>query len=320
MKNRKLTAIVAMVVGAATLATAAFANNGNASGYTIYKNALKDLIKQENYTLNTSVRLLLDGEVYVGDTTNCQYDKNGDVILSRTTERKDAGEEHSYKSERYVQDGLQIYSTGDFSEDAKDKGYYVHPVDHYDSKSFSPIDLGFNDETEEKVIKFVETAADTFIGDLKNNFIMTDSNDNGSTYSINLESFQVPAIISSGMEMFSAAFKESLEDTDISSNSQEDIIMQLLSSNPQIQNASCTVTVDSEGRLSHNLLSGSLEGAGHTLTLEIEINASDYGTTKPQRLDLDSAPNVEYSKNMSKKKAVVTTDGEEVNVDVEAED
>lgn len=316
MKNKKLTAIVALVVGATTLATAAFANSGNANGYTVYKNALKTLLKQENYTSSASARFLFDNELYASEKMTWLYDKNGEVILNKISES--TYDDRTYRSEEYVQDNLIIYSSGDRLEDSSKKGYSVHSAEYRDKESFSPIYLGFEPETQDKVVNFAETAADTFIGDLKNNFIMTSSDDNCSTYSINLESFQVPAIVTSGMDMMSAMLKESIDDADLTDGSRDAMMMSLVSNNPQIKNASCTFTVDNEGRLTHNLLSGTLEGGGHTLTLEIELKACDYGTTRPERLDLDSAPNVHYQeKGLSTKN---TTSDKKVTIDKEAVD
>ena len=87
----------------------------------------------------------------------------------------------------------------------------------------------------------------------------------------------------------------------------------MLADNPKIKNAKCLVKVDSEGRLTKNLLSGTIEGGGHTMTLEIELNMSDYGTTQPQRLDLENTPNVEYEKNY-KKNSVNVKDTENVEI------
>jgi hypothetical protein len=313
MKNKKLTAIIAMVVGAATLATAALANNGNASGYTVYKNALKDLLRQENYTMNASARFLYDDKEFDALETTVLYDQNGDVIINRSDKNKYFGEEE-HSSDEYVQDGLMIYSTG--TRENGEKGYYVRSIkDRYgDDKNFSVFNLGIGkQETEDKVINFAEALADTFVGDLKNNFVMTEADDNGNTYEMTLEAFQVPALVTSGMDMMSAMIKEQLEDTEFASGDPEEGMMQMLADNPKIKNAKCLVKVDSEGRLTKNLLSGTIEGGGHTMTLEIELNMSDYGTTQPQRLDLENTPNVEYEKNY-KKNSVNVKDTENVEI------
>lgn len=314
MKNKKLTAIIAMVVGAATLATAALANSGNANGYTVYKNSLKSLLNQENYTMTGSAKLLYDNQVYIFDEERVLYDQDGEVILNRLGTNK-YSEEDAYTHEEYIQDGLMIYSTN--ARENGEKGYYVRSIDErYDDneRNFSVFNLGIGKkETEDKVINFAEALADTFVGDLKNNFVMTESDDSGSTYEMTLEAFQVPAIVTSGMDMMSAMLKERLEDEEFTSTDLEAGMMQLLASSPKIQNAKCLVKVDGEGRLTRNLLSGTIEGNGHTITLEIELNMSDYGTTQPQRLDLDNAPNVEYAKNSRKASKTYTVNTEAVS-------
>ena len=58
-------------------------------------------------------------------------------------------------------------------------------------------------------------------------------------------------------------------------------------------------TVDNEGRFTNlnaeaSMVGNDSNGEKHEATVNITLDMSDYGTTKPERVDISTLPNVEY--------------------------
>lgn len=57
----------------------------------------------------------------------------------------------------------------------------------------------------------MEKIADTMVGDLKNSFIMTESNGGSHTYEVSLSGTQMPDWVSSGLSLLVSNIKDSTE-------------------------------------------------------------------------------------------------------------
>jgi len=76
----------------------------------------------------------------------------------------------------------------------------------------------------------------------------------------------------------------------------------LLGTDPIVKNVSVKFTVDNEGRFTNlnaeaSMVGNDSNGEKHEATVNITLDMSDYGTTKPERVDISTLPNVEYSNN-----------------------
>ena len=74
----------------------------------------------------------------------------------------------------------------------------------------------------------------------------------------------------------------------------------LLGTDPIVKNVSVKFTVDNEGRFTNlnaeaSMVGNDSNGEKHEATVNITLDMSDYGTTKPERVDISTLPNVEYS-------------------------
>ena len=150
------------------------------------------------------------------------------------------------------------------------------------------------DKRNQKMVNFVELIADTMIGDLKNNIIYVSGDDNSSTYEMNLDAIQIPEVANAGL---SAMFSENIADSDDDSDPYI-----LLGTDPIVKNVSVKFTVDNEGRFTNlnaeaSMVGNDSNGEKHEATVNITLDMSDYGTTKPERVDISTLPNVEYSDN-----------------------
>lgn len=92
-------------------------------------------------------------------------------------------------------------------------------------------------------------------------------------------------------------FSENIADSDDDSDPYT-----LLGTDPIVKNVSVKFTVDNEGRFTNlnaeaSMVGNDSNGEKHEATVNITLDMSDYGTTKPERVDISTLPNVEYSNN-----------------------
>lgn len=295
MNKKRMTLAVSLVVGIVTLSSAVLANFASSNGYTVYKNAIKDLLKEENYTLNMKAALAVDGQDYVTSEMTELVDKQGEVKRNFFTTSSEFGESQTYKSAQYYQDGMIVYyddeEKGAFAQDDPKPYPYVGYL--FDIGSMTNTVNGQKDtETAEKVIHFVELLSDMVVGDLKNNFVYVSDDGNRYNYAINLDSFQIPELFNAGLSaVFSAAYSE---------GDNSDPIVQI-GTDPVVKSANCSVAVDDQGRILENNIDVTIEGEGHSVTMRLNATVGEYGTTVPQRLDLDSVK-TEYASQQNEKR------------------
>ncbi len=297
MNKKRMTLAVSLVVGIVTLSSAVLANFANSNGYTVYKNAIKDLLTEENYTLNLKATLAVDGQEIGTAEMKELVDKKGDVKHNMFTSSREAGSEES-KSATYYQDGMQIYydeENGAYAMDEPnpypEKGYIL------DMGQFAKTVNGQEDtQTAEKMIHFVELLSDMVVGDLKNNFVYVSDDGNRYNYAINLDSFQIPELYNAGL---SAMFSATYTDNGGYDHSQDPLVQ--LGTDPVVKNASCAVSVDDQGRILENNIDIALEGNGHSISVKIDGTVGEYGTTQPERLELSSVK-TEYASEQTAKR------------------
>lgn len=282
-KNKKITMAIGMAVGVTMLAGAAFAGYNTSNGYEVGKTAMKALLNNENYTANVEFKMSVDGAEIATGSISELYDRNGDVRLNRTEKTYFAAydEINSYEGTSYCQDGSYITT---YSLDGGTRTR-VYNGDMYSGKGTFDILNNANDEdkdTTNKVVRFVELAADTFVGDLKNNIVYVSGDDDSATYEISLDAIQIPEVVNAGLSaMFSSMSRYDNEDP-----------YMVLGTDPIVKNAYLKFTVDNEGRLTDGVANVTMSGNGHEAAVDVTLIMSDYGTTVPQRVDISTLPNV----------------------------
>ena len=154
--------------------------------------------------------------------------------------------------------------------------------------------------------------ADTLVGDLKNNIVYVSGDDNSSTYEIKLEGIQIPELVNAGLSAMFSSMNQ------YSSYNEDDVFLKL-GTDPVVKSASLTFTVDREGRLldetgTFTLAGFGEDGASHeacvTETLKI-----DYGTAKPEKIDISPLKNVDYHSAGADHSVSVDEDGVAVDED-----
>lgn len=288
--NRKLTAGIGLALGVTIFAGAALANYSTANGYDTFKTAAKGLLKNENYTMNAKLSFNLDGEEMSCAEFTELYDRDGDVKLNSFEKSTSLTTKSTDSVKRYWQDNSYIYVYED-SKDLNSQTTVYDNADEYMQRGAldSMTEVNEDDKkTADKIIRFVELAADTFVGDLKNNIVYVSGDENGAEYEMNLDSVQIPELVNAGLSAMFSAINTSNRGFD---EENRDPFL-ALGTDPVVKNASLKFAVDNEGRFTHVLAVMSAVGNGHEGAVSVELNLSDYGTTKPERVDVNSLPNV----------------------------
>ena len=55
------------------------------------------------------------------------------------------------------------------------------------------------------MIRVVELMADAFVGDIKNNFVLTEKTDDSKSYSVSLTESQIPEIVNAGVSLVASS-------------------------------------------------------------------------------------------------------------------
>ncbi len=186
-RNRLTICLVAGVLILAVSATAAF---GSINGYSRYKEALKALaLKTDNFTSHATISMTYDGKEVTKVVGDYMMDGTNSAAHSKVWSE---GEEQ----ERY-----ETYLNGmSTSFNVNDRYYYQYEYVAGNSSNLLGVDS--DDEMMNRFVNFTEIAADTVMGELKNNFVQV-GNENGSTlYQVEIAKNQVPSLVNAGLSLF----------------------------------------------------------------------------------------------------------------------
>ncbi len=279
-KKRKI-AVICALSGVCILTTAALAGYSTDNGYEVFKDSVLKTMDYNNCTVNFDMSLNADGT----DIMTCSEIREYDLpnCMSHTTTRSQMlGEDSPFIYESYRYDNKTYMSSSSSEPDI-----YIS-YDYYDSFEEGDNIWGIPSDSRhdaDKFIRFMELAADTVVGDLKNNFICTESNDEYTEYSITLDSVQIPELVNSGLGIIFPAIANDAAPpyTDESKNNPE-YYLSLMGEDPIVDSVSFTYSVDKEGNPLKGEMVTVFTGNGHSLTTTIKGSMS-VGTTSITRLE-----------------------------------
>lgn len=192
-KRNRIT--VCLVAGVLILAVSAGAAFGSVNGYSTYKEAVKALaLKTDNVTMQGSMKATLDGKEFVSMTREMAIDgknKSSHVISS---------EFGGQKNESY---DTTIGNTDTwFNADSKYYREYTYDNDQTAEDRNNLLGVSADDEMSKRMVNFMEIAADTVMGDLKNNFVQLGKDGDKTQYQIEISKDQVPSLVNAGLSLF----------------------------------------------------------------------------------------------------------------------
>lgn len=294
--KKKITMAIGMVLGVTVLAGAAFASYSTSNGYTVGKNALKGLGKNENYTADVSIKMSIDEKEVANESITELYDRYGDVKLNKS-EKSTTYDGYTSAYDRWIQDDTvitsNVYSGEEITLVEENASSFLCTNGTFD-QLYNETDN--EEKNTQRIINFIELLADTLVGDLKNNVIYVSGDDNSSTYEMNLDAIQIPEFANAGL---SAMFSEINSNSYNESYSSTSDPFLMLGTDPIVKNAFLTFTVDNEGRFtkmngSVSMVGNSSDGEKHEAVIEVLLDIYDYGMTKPERVGISGLPNVQY--------------------------
>lgn len=316
-KSTMITAI-ALILCFTTLILTAYAATQNLSSYETFKNAMLDMPSLENATINGSIKLLDNGvEVLSANITSkveshytmssqASYTINGDTITQEQWSDDEQTVTKSSYSDKYnvfknfdvpmfVQ-GVNNSVDGSDNHDDDDDDIYV-------SYSYGGVVVGGREQTFDDLTpseqKLIHAAIDMVAGDMKNYFTS-----DGNTITVNLDKNQIPQIAQllvavlgekAGMEQDRVnAYMDNRIDAYMDSQQQTASIMDCLpkfTDDTSIQSANLTVVLDDNQNISSAKAVGAIvctdaDGVAHTLTIEVDFDISNIGTTVADTIDL----------------------------------
>ncbi|MBE5040217.1 hypothetical protein [Ructibacterium gallinarum] len=313
-KHKYLKTALCFGVGAVLLTAAAFANYDNASGYSVCKNAAKQLLFETNFSTNYQVAVKLDGNPIT--ESKGVYQTNGGGNPARYDMMENAyyyelgGEPKVSKRESIQQDGLSVYvhTNEDGEQYSSANKIYPNMVNGVEVNTDDGSFIGGGSDMAEKAITFGEKLCDTLVGDLKNSIIQVDSADGLRTYQASLTGNQMPDLVASGVSLAVSSIKNSVEvsreyreenGSAADYQSIDDILYDSMfaGGDPVIDSANGSMTVNESGLPVH--VNGSVsftgfdaQGNAHTMEFTLNADFSDYGTTAITPMDIYALPDL----------------------------
>jgi len=197
-QKRHMITAVCMIVGLMVLTTSVYANYDNANGYSNYKSAVKKLfLETDNVTLDADMEIYLDGKLMAKSEHGAKFANKAESSYSKETGFD--GDVYEYYQYR---DGKKYYSYN-----AQTNTYYSYDSE-YAGIDGNFIGIDMNDNTSQKLVKFLEVGADMVVGDLKNNVVLTGEDDDTLEYEINVSKNQMPEIINAGLSLLFSTMNE----------------------------------------------------------------------------------------------------------------
>ncbi|MCI5498872.1 MAG: hypothetical protein MR419_05035 [Clostridiales bacterium] len=190
MKKRRI--LICLVAGMLTLAISATAAFGSVNGYARYKQAVKDLLLQEeNFTVQAQVKLTVDGDE--AGAVQMDYAKDGDNSAYHSQQQTDGKLYQEYSTTLNGTRTRFLSGSNYYTEEPIEPGSFLNDV------------LGerLDEELEDRLTDFAETAADLVVGGLKNNVVQLAREEGETLYQVQVARNQVPGLVNAGLSALS---------------------------------------------------------------------------------------------------------------------
>ena len=289
MMNKKLISIICCATGAAMLAAGAAASYRTANGYEALKKSILSTRDLTNCTVSAGMRITAEGnelaDMQLLSELDAENKREHDMYTTKTFGV-------GATTDVYTCDDLNYYRSigGDTGSDAYIKSSFSYmPV--RDTLWGIPENEPDTVNTFDKALRFMELAADTVVGDLRNNFVCTDDSGYYTSYTVSLSSVQIPELINAGLGVLFTmsnndadhmTYKDDNGNTHKMSDNPERIeyYTMLLGDDPVVDNITLDYTVDKSGLLHDGKATVIFTGNGHEIRFDITAALDKVGTTE----------------------------------------
>lgn len=289
MKNKKTMSLIGAGVGVCILGTAALANYSTTNGYEALKQTLLYPTDVPNYTMRIEGTMSYDGTELASGTYLLETDADSALEHSKTESTTVDGV--NSLSEDWQQDGMNIWYN-DYNE-----GYLGirNAGDFFASTLLPAVETG-DEKTDSKIKTFMSLLADTFVGDLRNNFVCVDDGEDAATYEVNLSSVQIPELVNAGLgamlslQNYTYETSEYYQDNELTDT---DVMVRSMAEDARVESISAVFTIGHDNMIRNGecsvVFAGEDEnGASHSFTVNGKLSVTDIGTTEVQKLDINS--------------------------------
>lgn len=320
IKKKYFKAIAGLGAGAVLLTCAVFANYDNANSYTNCKNALKSLLYTDNMSIDYTAELKIDGQKIGAYYGGLKLNANGDPSY-RSENTYEFGDSIRYNLNQY-QDGKGINK---LVSDWETHAYYYNNGGYNPGTAIEQISGGEDSDFGDKLVGFCETVGDVLVGDLKNNFVMTENKDGVSRYSVSLTKDQMPAYVNSGVSLIASVITSNMNTDNVSAEDETDPEMRAMlaifgSGEPYVKNVEFNMSVDENQHPGDikcviNFSGYDKNGGEHNMTLTTDLSFYDFGNTVIEAIPESEIRQMENFDNLYR-----ITDGADENGQVTIED
>ena len=289
MNKKLITAAVSVAIGGVLLVTSAFASISNAAGYEIYKSAIKNTVSATSVTGSMNVIVKDNGEKLMEIVSDIKANKDNKALSSITTIKSQADMK---EIDVYKQDGKTIIKNSDSD---------VYNIAESISEGKGMAAKHSNVLNDSDAVNAGETIVDVLVGNLKS-FVNVNSNTDGkSEVSMQLSGSQIPAAANAAAAL---AVKGMTKQHEIiaKQGGEKNLGLSEITGNlkitpPQLVDEIKVDSVDLKAVINKDNLietqnavvavSGKdAQGNLHSLSLNVNMNISDYNGSTPDKVDL----------------------------------
>lgn len=303
IKKKYFKAIAGLGAGAVLLTCAVFANYDNANSYTNCKNALKSLLYADNMSIDYTAELKVDDQKVGAYYGGWKMNINGDPAY-RYENTHEFGDNMYYDLNQFQGD-IEINKV--VASHGETHAYYYNNGGYKPGTAIEQISGGEGSDFGDKLVGFCETVGDVLVGDLKNNFVMTENKDGVSRYSVSLTKDQMPAYVNSGVSLIASVITSNMNTDNVSAEDETDPETRAMlaifgSGEPYVKNAEFNMSVDENQHPGDikcviNFSGYDKNGGEHNMTLTTDFSFYDFGNTS---IDPIPADEIQKMDNMDK--------------------
>ncbi|MDP4180730.1 MAG: hypothetical protein Q8942_06535 [Bacillota bacterium] len=284
MKKKYALTGLSIAVGGVMLVTSAFASATGSTGYDTYKSAIKSTLTSKNFTENGTIIVKDNGKEF-SNINNTIKENTAKESLSQNTVIKIGGQTKTL--ETYWQDGKTV------SKDSTSNIYSVRTINKNKKFNGNKAEIGKIDSSK---LNDGEMLLDALVGNLQN-YVTLDSKEDGTKdVAITLTDSQIPAVANAAASILVKNLanndNEMGREKDFSSL-KKDIVGSIpkLESDIRIDNVSLKAEISKDNYITSQVADVSIsgkdaEGIVHAITLDLNLNLSQFNNTTPDKVDL----------------------------------
>ncbi|HEY8888969.1 MAG TPA: hypothetical protein VIM70_01750 [Clostridium sp.] len=274
--NKKIIAIATtLVVSGGILMGTAYTNAAQMSGYSAYKEAVKNTANLKNETANLGLSVIDNGSNLVDVTTNFKTNSATNAMSQATTVKSSKGTE-SFTTSNQAGKSISKSSTSE-----------VYNVRENNNKNLNKKAENMNPQ----VVKSMETVADILVGNMKNNVTVTPNTDGTKKIDVNLSQNQIIPLVNAVTSMVLTVGKNAPMHNEKAGNIDVKSMLPQLVDGITVKSVNVTGDINKNNIISNQVAKIVVSGldankVAHEVIINVTLNLSNINSTTPDTIDL----------------------------------